>query len=127
MPANPILHRMLHNPYFYLWIAALALPFLFWAILARLARNNPGVLPRVYPVLKVLTWGMWFAALAAACFRLFWPDVKMYLPSFIGISGGMNLVHNWVRRRVDPDSYKKYEGWWPTKPDSPNITTGKTL
>jgi hypothetical protein len=40
---------------------------------------------------------------------------------------GMNLVRTWIARRVDPDSFKKYEGWWPTPKDSSESGFTKNL
>jgi hypothetical protein len=120
---NPVLHRILTSPPLYAWLASAAAPFLGWAILVRVSRNYPHILQRAYPVVKVLALSLWFAN--AGCFCLYalyaWPTKKLlWLISLvlIGLSGATNIVFMKLRRRVDPDSFKKHEGWWPTPKDS---------
>jgi hypothetical protein len=121
MPSDPILYRVLTNPWFYQWVVAMVLPFLIWAVLAKLSRNHPGILPRSYPWLKGLAWGTWALFVAAGLYDLFGASERKIFfrtPWILGaFSSGINLVYHWVRRRVDPDSIKTYEGWWPTPKD----------
>jgi hypothetical protein len=41
------------------------------------------------------------------------------------LSYGVLLFHGWMRRRVDPDSFKKHEGWWPTPKDVSGFNSSK--
>ena len=131
MPSDPILHRVLTNPWFYTWVVAMVLPFLIWAVLAKLSHSRPEILPRIYPVLKVIAWGIWVSFVVWALYGL---SGRLERKTFYGINGilwglmgGTNLLHSWVRRRVAPDSAKKYEGWWPTPKDLPEAKPGKNL
>ena len=130
MPSDPILHRVFTNPWFYLWVVAVILPFLIWALLAKLSHSRPDILPRIYPVLKVIAWGIWMVFVAWVLYGL---SGRLERKTFYGINGilwglmgGSNLLYSWVRRRVAPDSAKKYEGWWPTPKDLP-AKPGKNL
>jgi uncharacterized membrane protein YfcA len=131
MPSYPILYRVLSDPWLYRWVVAMVLPFLIWAVLAKLSRNHPGTLPRSYPWLKVLTWGTWGLFVASGLYALFGiSESKAFFRTSLTLgafSSGINLVYHWVRRQVDPDAYKKYEGWWPTPKDLPEAKPGKNL
>jgi hypothetical protein len=41
------------------------------------------------------------------------------------LSYGIQLFHGWMRRRVDPDSFKKHESWWPTPKDVSGFNSSK--
>jgi hypothetical protein len=111
---NPILHRILTMPLFYFALAAMVLPFLLWAGIARAARRRPKVLRRIYPRLKVLIGRLAFLGLV--CVVLLPHHEFMTLVGQISILNlflaGMNLLRMWIGRRVDPNLFKKYEGWW---------------
>jgi hypothetical protein len=129
MLTDPILHRVLTNPWFYRWVVAMVLPFLIWAVVAKLSRNHPEILPRSYPWLKGLAWGAWALFVASGLYGLFGASERTTFfrtPWILGaFSSGINLVYHWVRRRVDPSAYKKYEGWWPTPKDLPEANANK--
>jgi hypothetical protein len=129
MLANPILHRVLAEPLFYSFVAAMAAPYLLWAGLARAARRRPEILRRIYPRLKVLIGRLWFFGLACIVLSPH-RELKTFIAqvSILNVfSAGMNLLRMWVGRRVDPDSFKKYEGWWPTPKDSAESAPLKNL
>ncbi|MGB9121185.1 MAG: hypothetical protein WCE73_11240 [Candidatus Angelobacter sp.] len=131
MASNPTFYRVLANAWLYRWMVAMVLPFLIWAVLVKLSRNHPGILPRSYPWLKVLTWGAWVLFVASGLYGLVGiSETKTFFRTFWTLgafSSGTNLVYHWVRRRVDPDAYKKTEGWWPTAKDLPEAKPGKNL
>ncbi len=131
MPSDPILYRVLTNPWFYRWVVAMVSPFLIWAVLVRVSHSKPDILSRIYPGLKVTAWALWAFFVAWGLFGLFGvPERKTFYGIngiFSGLMGGINLMHSWVRRRVDPDSFKTYEGWWPTPKDLPEAKPGKNL
>jgi len=119
VPSDPILHRVFTNPWFYTWVLAMFLPLLIWATLAKLSHSRPDILPRIYPVLRVIAWGIWGTFVVWVLYGL---SGRLERKTFYGISGifwglmgGANLMHSWVRRRVDPESVKPHEGWWPSK------------
>lgn len=130
MLSNPILHRVFTNPWFYPWVVAMVLPFLLWAVLVKLSHSRPDILPRIYPVLRVIAWGLWVSFVTWSLYGLFG---RLERKTFYGMNGilwglmGTNLMHSWVRRRVVPDSAKKYEGWWPAPKDLPEAKPGKNL
>src|SRR5579884_1587886 len=107
------LYRLFSYPLFPLWAIALVLPFLLWAVLAKLSRKDPSVLSRIYPGLKVLVFGLWIAM------SMIWilhmgghlPHINIFALSLVYISlyGGLVQMYHWVRRRINPDSYKKRE------------------
>jgi hypothetical protein len=119
---NPVLHRILTSPPLYAWLASAAAPFLLWAILVRVSRDYSHVLQRAYPVAKVLAWTLLYAnagwslygLYAVAAKKLFWPIALV----LIGVCGSTNIIFMKLRRRVDADSFKKHEGWWPSPKDS---------
>jgi len=121
MPSDPILHRLFTDPWFYQWVAAMVLPFLIWAVLAKLSHSRPDILPRIYPVLKVIAWGIWVSFVAWTLYGLSGrPERKTFYGIngiLFGLMGGTNLMYHWVRRRVHPEAYVKEpnEGWWPSK------------
>jgi hypothetical protein len=128
--SNTIFYRVLNDPWVYRWVVAMVLPFLIWAVLVKLARNHPAILRQSHPWLKVVAWGAWAIFVAAGLYSLFGASER----SFFGacwtlgaFSSGINLLHSWVRRRVDPDSVKTYEGWWPAPKDLPEAKPGKNL
>jgi hypothetical protein len=140
MLTNFILHRVLTDPFLYAFIAAIVLPLLLWAWLVKFAQSHPDLLPGIYVPLKILAWVLWGCAVAAGSCSVFGPPgLKVFVKIGILISNfslGLNLTYTWVRRRVDPDSFKKEDGWWPTpenslqwsKPkDSPDINSNKNL
>jgi hypothetical protein len=120
MLANPTLHRVLTTPLFYFFLAAMVAPCLLWAGIARAAHRRPEILRRIYPRLNALMGRLAFLGLV--CVVLLPHHELMTLVGQISILnvflGGMNLLRMWIGRRVDPDSFKKYEGWWPTPKDS---------
>ncbi|HWF06247.1 MAG TPA: hypothetical protein VHA06_21345 [Candidatus Angelobacter sp.] len=129
MLANPTLHRVLTTPFFYLFLVAMVVPFLLWAGIAGAARRRREVLRRIYPRLKVLIGRLAFLGLV--CVVLLPHHEFMTLVGQISILNlflaGMNLLRMWIGRRVDPASYKKYEGWWPTPKDSAESAPVKNL
>jgi hypothetical protein len=129
MLTDHILHRGLTNPWFYRWVVAMVLPLLIWAVVAKLSRNHPEILPRSYPWLKGFAWGAWAFFVASGLYGLFGASERttFFRTSWIlgTFSSGINLVYHWVRRRVDPNAYKKYKGWWPTPKDLPEANANK--
>ena len=121
---------MLTNPHLYEFLLALALPHVFWVLLAILAARNPRLLPRLYPFLRALAWTLLGSALAWMSGALFFHTKNFYAINaiLIALSGGTNLVYSWVRRRVSPGPMVKEpdHGWWPT-PKEPYVDPGKTL
>jgi len=122
MPTNSILYRILTQPFLYQWVLATVSPLLFWAVLVKLARYNPGILPRIYPLLKGLAWGLWASVVAWGLCGLFGIPERQNFYKINGIivalAGGTNLMYHWVRRRVDPQAYvKTSDGWWPAPKD----------
>ena len=118
MADHSILNRVLREPFLYLYLAAAIFPFLFWAALAKLSRNRPDILPHVYPLLKVLIWVAYASMVGFGLYSVFdiWSPRRAYrvFVVLMVLSQGFNFVYHWVRRRVDPASYKKFEGWWPS-------------
>ena len=118
---NPILYRVLTNPFLYQWVLATVFPLLVWAVLVKLARRSQGILPHVLPWLRVLAWGLWFSLIPWGLYCLFTQlGSEIFFKVQILISatyGGTNLMYHWVRRRVHPEAYVKEpnEGWWPSK------------
>ncbi len=131
MVGHPILYRVLSDPWLYRWVVAMVLPFLIWAVLAKLSHSRPDILPTIYPALKVIAWGIWVSFVVWDLYglsgRLEWKTFYGTNAILGGLMGGTNLIHSWVRRRVDPDSVRKYEGWWPTPKDLPEAKPGKNL
>jgi uncharacterized protein YhhL (DUF1145 family) len=120
MLANPTLHRVLTMPLFYFFLAAMAVPLLLWAGIARAARRRPEILRCIYPRVKTLIGWLWFVGLACVVL-LPHPELKIFVSRLSVLNvllSGMNLLRMWIGRRIDPDSFKKYEGWWPTPKDS---------
>ena len=117
MPANPILHRMLTDPYLYKFVASIVAPLLLWTVLVRFARSHPDILQGMYSPLKIFTWALWFCTVATGFYVVVGlSSLKTFARTQILIanfSGGVNLIYMWVKRRVDPDSFKKHEGWRP--------------
>jgi hypothetical protein len=131
MLANSILHRVLTDPFLYGFISVIALPLLLWTWLAKFAQSHPDILPRIYLPLKILAWILWSCAVAAGSYSVFGPPgLKVFAKTGILISNfslGLNLMYTWVRRRVDPDSFKKEDGWWPAPKDSSGSGIRKDL
>jgi hypothetical protein len=131
MLSNPILYRVLTNPFLYQWVLATALPFLLWAELAKIARRDPGIWPQVLPWLKVLAVGLWFSSAAWGFYTLSAPQGKVFYEInaiLITLSGGTQLVYGWARQRVDPGAnVKERDGWRPTSRVSQEVVTGKNL
>jgi hypothetical protein len=86
-------------------LTALLSPLLFWAILAVAARRRPGILPALYPRLRVLyriVWVCWFALMLAGA--LAYPHFPWLLRVgwFVSISfPWLILVRDWVTRRIE--------------------------
>ncbi|HEY2363158.1 MAG TPA: hypothetical protein VGK36_18700 [Candidatus Angelobacter sp.] len=131
MLSDPILHRVLTNPWFYRWVAAVVSPLLIWAVLVRLSQSEPDILSRIYPGLKLAAWTLWASFVVWSLFGLSGvPERKTFYGInlvFFGLMGGTNLMHSWVRRRVDPDSVKTDEGWWPAPKGLPEVKPSKNL
>jgi hypothetical protein len=96
-------------------------PLLVWAVLVKLARRFPGILPYVLPWLRVLAWELWFSLILWGLYCLF---AQLRSGIFFKVQalifaafGGTNFMYHWVRRRVNPEAYVKEsdEGWWPSK------------
>ena len=119
MPVNSILHRILADPYLYKFVASIVAPLLLWTVLVRFTRSHPDILPGMYSPLKIFTWALWSCTVATGFYVVLGPSsLKTFARTQILIanfSGGVNLIYMWVKRRVDPDSFKKHEGW---RPDS---------
>jgi hypothetical protein len=99
------------------FLIALSLPLLFWAILAKAVRRRPEFLPRIYPVLKIAAWGAWGAAVLTIATELVFGGLHpRYWPYISAFSGGIQLVHSWARRKVDPTAFGENspDGWWPS-------------
>jgi hypothetical protein len=129
MLSNLTLYRALTKPFLYQWVLATVLPFLLWAVLAKIARRDPGILPHVLPWLKVLAYGLWFSSAAWGLYSL-WPGKTFHAINavFVALSGGTQLIYDWVRRRVDPRAnVKERDGWKPTPKDSQEAGSGKNL
>ncbi len=130
MASNPILYRVLNDPWVYRWMVAMVLPFLIWAVLVKLARKHPAILRQSYPWLKVVAWGAWAIFVALGLYSLYATSERSFFRAFWTLgafSSGINLLRSWVRRRVDPDSIKTYEGWWPRPKDLPEAKQDKNL
>jgi hypothetical protein len=106
---------MFAPPFLDLALAAIVFPIALWVAIAKIAENHPGLLPRVYDVVEMLTWGLWIAdaALLVYCLNPR-PDKihSMRVILFI-LSAGVQLVYSWIRRRVDPVVRHPGYGWWP--------------
>jgi flagellar biosynthesis protein FliR len=126
MLANSILLTAVTRSRLYEFIAAIASPFVFWLMVVIISRWHPGILPRIYPPIKVFLWLTYFALVWGLLYSLR-TNQNLYIFMAINFTNGMNLVHTWIRRRVDPDSYKKYEGWWPMPKDSSGSGITKNL
>jgi hypothetical protein len=107
----------------------LAIPHLGWV--SQTIAFSSRYSARIYPVLKVIAWGIWMGFAAWVLYGL---SGRLERKTFYGINGilwglmgGTNLLHSWVRRRVDPGSVKTYEGWWPTPKDLPEAKPDKNL
>src|SRR5579871_5873319 len=105
MASNPILYRVLNDPWVYRWMVAMVLPFLIWAVLVKLARKHPAILRQSYPWLKVVAWGAWAIFVALGLYSLYATSERSFFRAFWTLgafSSGINLLRSWVRRRVDP-------------------------
>jgi len=118
---NPIVYRVFTHPLPYQWVLATVFPLLVWAVLVKLARRSPGILPPVLQWLRGLAWGLWFFLILWGLYCLFagvGSGVFFTVqPLIFATLGGTNLMYHWVRRRVNPEAYVKEpnEGWWPSK------------
>jgi hypothetical protein len=117
MLASSIMLTALTRFRLYAFIAALASPFVFWLMVVIISRWHPGILPRIYSPLKVFIWLTYFGLVWGLLYSLR-TNQNLYIFLAINFMNGMNLVRIWIGRRVDPDAYKKHEGWWPTRKDS---------
>jgi hypothetical protein len=61
--ANSILLTALTRSRLYEFIAAIASPFVFWLMVVIASRRHPGILPRIYPPLKLFIWLIYFGML----------------------------------------------------------------
>jgi hypothetical protein len=96
------------------------------ALVVIVSRRHPGILRRIYPPLKVFTWVLIFG-LGWGLLYSVRANQTRYVFLMTSFLSGMNLVRTWIARRVDPDSFKKYEGWWPTPKDSSESGFTKNL
>lgn len=116
-----MIDRVLADPVFPKFIAALVSPFLLWVAIAMMARRRPQVLPRIYPAVKIVTWGLWISAVAWCAYSFYGSPNHFYrtYAVFWPFYGGTNLIYQWMRRRVDPTANqpKAVEGWWPAPKD----------
>jgi hypothetical protein len=135
MLANSILLTAITRLRLYELVAAIASPFVFWLMVVIASRRYPGILQRIYSPLKVFIW-LTYCGLVWGLLYSLRTNQNRYIFVAINFMNGMNLVRIWVGRRVDPDAYKKHEGWWPTPKDSlwwskpkgsPDINSGKNL
>ncbi len=117
MLANSILLTELIRSRLYELIAAIASPFVFWLMVVIVSRRHPGILRRIYAPLKVFIWLTYLGMVWGLLYSLR-TNQNLYIWLAINFTNGMNLVRIWVGRRVDPNAFKKYEGWWPTWKDS---------
>jgi hypothetical protein len=105
MVGDPILYRVLTNPWLYRWVVAMVLPLLIWAVLVKISRNHPGILPRAYPMLRVFAWGIWASFIAWGLYGLIGTAERKNFYAIngiiFGLLSGTNLMYHWVRRRVD--------------------------
>ena len=133
--ANSVLPRVLAEPRLYEFIVAIAAPLAFWLMVAIVSRRHPGILRRIYAPLKVFIWLTYLGMVWGLLYSLR-TNQNLYIWLAINFMNGMNLVRIWIGRRVDPNAFKKYEGWWPTPKDSlswskpkgsPDINSGKNL
>ena len=103
------------------FVAAMVTPGVIWALLAIFARRSPRLLSDAYPVLRVLAWTLYLAAgICGIAAVLGIPSLRTFskiFPALAVFSGGMNLTHAWVRRKIDPAAFQKEpdSGWWPAK------------
>lgn len=97
-------------------VTAAVLPFLLWAGLAAAVRGRPGRIARLYPWVKAVAVTAWIAAIAAIAIELVLGNFRPRVWPFVTIfSAGVQLVHGWARRQVEPDAGKEPpDGWWPT-------------
>lgn len=109
-------HVMPHEWTFFL--TALLSPMLFWAILAIAARRRPGILPALYPSVKVLCWVLWVCAAALGLVSLVAYPKFPWLPwTLVAVFySGLNIVRDWMKRRVESttSAKKPAHGWWPS-------------
>ena len=104
-----------------LFAVAMVTPGVIWVLLAIFARRSPGLLSDAYPVLKVLAWTFYLAAgICGLAGVLGIPSHQTFskiFPALAVFSGGINLAHAWVRRKIDPAALHKEtdSGWWPAK------------
>ena len=126
MLANSILLTAVTRFRLYELIAAIVSPLVFWLVVVIVSRRHPEILPRIYPPLKVFVWLTYFGLVWGLLYSLR-TNQNLYISMAINFMNGMNLVRIWIGRRVDPDAYKKYEGWWPTPKDSSGSGITKSL
>ncbi|HEY2496939.1 MAG TPA: hypothetical protein VGK24_07710 [Candidatus Angelobacter sp.] len=126
MLKNSIAYRVLTEPFLYEWLLAFVSPLLIWALLKKIARRHPAILPRIYPLLKTLTWSIWVAMVMWGLYCLLGqPGTKVFFKGqllILNLFNGVNQMRHWVGRRVDPISYSRESayGWWPT-PKEPYV------
>ncbi len=109
---------MFAPPFLDLALAAIVFPIMLWVVIAKIAENHPGLLPRIYDVVEMLTRGLWIAdaALLVYCLN---PrphniySMRVVLLLLFLLSVGVQSVYSWIRRRVDPGVRHQGYGWWP--------------
>jgi len=115
MSINFIWQRMLAPPFLDLALAAIVFPIMLWVVIAKIAENHPGLLPRIYDVVEMLTWGLWIAdaALLVYCLNPRPHNIYSMRVVLLLLSVGVQSVYSWIRRRVDPGVRHQGYGWWP--------------
>jgi hypothetical protein len=66
--------------------------------------------------IKALAWGFWVNSRWNAVLPRYQTgqDFLFEICHASALVLRIQLFHGWMHRRVDPDSFKKHEGWWPT-------------
>src|SRR5258708_37455731 len=104
MSANFIWQRMLAPLFLDLALAAIVFPIMLWVVIAKIAENHSVLLPRIYDVVEMLTWGLWIAdaALLLYCLNPRPHNIYSMRVVLLLLSVGVQSVYSWIRRRVEP-------------------------
>jgi uncharacterized protein involved in cysteine biosynthesis len=99
-----------------IFIAAALTPMFIWALLTLYSRKHPGILSTIYPWLRNLCIVFWIASVVLVAVYLGSTSSALapLCSSVFVFCSGLNLLHAWVRRRVDPEYEGTRDGWWPS-------------